>query len=260
MGSMIQAEEMELNTTVPDQHQVTIDSKEGRVVVNGVVCQDSVMIKRHESQSYVILPNKNKEIESVMYNGTDVSDQVVRNRFTAPILVKDSTLVVTYRNQKEDVDDQHYDIDGVVVDEDGNQVPDVEVSIDDKKDVTDKDGSFEIEGIPSGTHQIIITDKDGTILGSIVITIGKADGSKLTLQLDKQGNPNITPAKENDRISMKLKLKKDGSIEMMDVKGSSKETGMLPQTGDQQRRLLYVGLMLCAMIMLLISYKRTKAN
>ena len=90
------AAETELTVSVPEQHTVTIESDGGRIAADGTVCGDTVEVERHKEQAYRILPDAGKVLESLTYNGEDVTEQVKNGIFTAPALVRDAVLRAVY--------------------------------------------------------------------------------------------------------------------------------------------------------------------
>lgn len=238
------AQETELTVNVPDRHTVTIDSDGGRIVADGKVLDGGVEIERHKEQIYRIIPDPGKKLQSLTYNGEDVTGAIKSGVFTAPRLVRDATLTAVYTDAPAAPDDKEYDIGGTVVDEDGNPLSCVTVDIGGKTDVTDEDGHFEIEDVPSGTHPVVITDKDGKIIGSEEITIGKADKENLTLTVDADGNPVVKPGKDTESIDLTLVVGKDGSVGVKDAKDTTpppQPTG--PQTGDTSNIFLWIALL-----------------
>jgi len=94
------AEEVVLTADVPAKHAVTLDVGEGGAVsVGGTVYTGSgqVDIDRHTEAQYTLKPDDGYALERVLYNGEDVSAQVNRGVFTAPPIVAEASLQVSFR-------------------------------------------------------------------------------------------------------------------------------------------------------------------
>lgn len=240
MGVTAFAEETDLTASIPERHTVTIDSDGGRIAADGVVLGESVEIERHTEQAYRVIPHPGKKLQSLSYNGENVTGAMKNGVFTAPKLVRDAALTAVYTDAPPAPDDREYDIGGTVVDEDGNPLSGVTVDIGGKTDVTDGDGHFKLKDVPSGTHPVMITDKDGKVIGSGEITIGKADKGDLTLTVDEMGNPVVQPSENTESIALTLVVRDDGSVGVKDAKDTTpppKPTG--PQTGDNSNMWLW---------------------
>lgn len=259
------AQKTELTASVPERHTVTIESDNGRIVADGIVLGDSVEIERHKEQIYRMIPNPGKKLQSLTYNGEDVTGEVKNGVFTAPRLVRDAALTAVYTDALPAPDDKEYSISGTVVDEDGNPLPGVTVDIGGKTDATDENGHFEIENVSSGTHPVVITDKDGKIIGSGEITIGKADKDDLTLTADENGNPVVKPSEDTESIGLTLVVDKNNDIRIKEVKDITVHTGDggSPTTGDAAGLNLWFVLMIASagtISVISIANRRRKAR
>lgn len=58
---------------------------------------------------------------------------------------------------------------------------------------TDKDEDFKIKDIPPGNYPVVITDKDGNVIGTGEITIGEPGGGDF--MVTTVGNSVITPVR-----------------------------------------------------------------
>jgi hypothetical protein len=92
------AEDAVISTTVPNNHIVTIETEGGQVTADGVICGETLAVERQKEQTYQFLPDDGKTLESVTYNGEDVTAQVVDGTFTAPAIIADSTLKVVFKD------------------------------------------------------------------------------------------------------------------------------------------------------------------
>ncbi len=252
------AEETVLTADIPNTHMVTVKSDHGRVALDGAVCEGRAEVERHREQSYRIIPNAGKQIDKVLYNGEDVTDQVIKSVFTAPKLVRDAELEVVYKNVPGAPDERKYEIHGTVEDENGVHLSGVTVDIGGKTEVTDEDGKFQMKEIPSGTHPVAITDQNGKVLGSSVLIIEKADGNKLTFTVDKNDNPVIKPGKNTKIIDLTIVVAQNGDLKITGVSDSTPLSGNTgnnsPQTGDTDNPNLWLSLLIASGTALLMSY------
>lgn len=258
------AEETELNASVPGRHTVTIDSDGGRIAADGVVLDDAVEIERHKEQAYRVLPNPGKTLQALTYNGEDVTGEVKNGVFIAPKLVRDAALTAVYTDAPPAPDDKEYDIGGTVVNEDGSPLPGVTVDIGGQTDVTDEDGHFALEDVPSGTHPVAITGGNGQVIGSGEITVDKADKGDLTLTVDADGNPVVKPSEDTESIGLTFVVGKDGSIGVKDAKDTTPPPQLTcPQTGDDSNLFLWIALLFVSgtgLTGMVITSKKRKAD
>lgn len=238
------AAETVLTAEVPNAHTVTVTSEGGRVALDGAVCKDTTEMERHKEQSYRIIPDAGKLIDKVLYNGEDVTAQLEKGVFTAPKLVRDAELEVVYKNAPSAPDSKKYDIGGKVEDESCKPLPDVAVEIGGKMDETDGNGNFQIAALPSGTHQIVITDKDGNIIGHCPLIIVKSDENKLTLTVDENGDYVIKPRNDTKTIDLTLTVDEDGNVAVKNAADATVHSGTSPTTGDNSNLTMWYILML----------------
>ena len=274
------ADEVTITTTVPERHTVTVAAEGGDIAINGHICGASVQVERQKEQTYWIIPDGGNTLEALYYNGEDVTDQVQGGVFTAPALIADATLKAVFQTAPPAQTDEEYDIGGTVTDEDGNPVPGATVDIGGNTGTTDEDGDFLIEDVPPGTWPIVITDEDGNIIGIGEITIEEPGEGDLTIEVDENGNPVITPGQDTETIDIALEIGDDGVISVTGVKdttqpkpddpkepskpGSSNKPGSSgdhsPQTGDSSQPWIWLLLMIlaCAGLTGMLLYNRKK--
>lgn len=211
-GITVHAEDVNLGTVVPEYHTVIIEADSGKISADGNVCGDALQVKRHDEQSYWILPDSGKVLEALYYNGVDVTDQVKNGVFTALSISDDAELKAVFKDAPVVNSDKTYDITGTLTDEKGNPISGVVVDIGGKTGKTDENGNFTVKDVPSGTHTVIITDENGKIIGHTQLTIRESDDSGLTLTTDENGIYVIKPENSTNTIVLELKLCDDGVI------------------------------------------------
>ncbi len=204
MVSPTSAEETEVTVSVPKQHEVTIDSKDGRIVVNQSVVDTKFQADRHSEVTYWILPDAGKEIQTVVYDGKDVTDQVIDHEFTAPKLVRDASLTVTY-GDIEAPDENTYIINGSITGTD--ETPDnLSLEIGGKKTIIGKAGSFIFPNIPSGLHMMVLMDQNENILAYGILNIEKAQDNDLQTVTSEDGHISIIPSLKTGNIALQILL------------------------------------------------------
>lgn len=211
-GITVHAEDVNLGTVVPEYHTVIIEADSGKISADGNVCGDALQVKRHDEQSYWILPDSGKVLEALYYNGVDVTDQVKNGVFTALSISDDAELKADFKDAPVVNSNKTYDITGTLTDEKGNPISGVVVDIGGKTGKTDENGNFTVKDVPSGTHTVIITDENGKIIGHTQLTIRESDDSGLTLTTDENGIYVIKPESSTNTIVLELKLGDDGVI------------------------------------------------
>ncbi len=210
------ADTVTIGTTVPERHAVSVEADGGRIIVNNRICGDTVLIERQKTQIWWIVPEKGKELDTLYYNGEDVTAQMVGSTFTAPALIGDATLKAVFKDAA-DSGDESYAVSGTVTDEDGNPIPGATVDIGGNTGTTDEDGNFTIPDVPPGTHPVVITDGEGNIIVIGEITIGQQEESGPTVTKDENGRPVITPGTDNTNIDLTIVVNGDGDMGLKDI-------------------------------------------
>ncbi len=206
MVSPTSAEETEVTVSVPKQHEVVIDSKDGRVVVNQSVVDTKFQADRHSEVTYWILPDAGKEIQTVVYDGVDVTDQVVDHEYTAPKLVRNASLTVTY-GDIEAPDENTYIINGSITGTD-QTLDNLSLEIGGKKTTVSKNSSFIFPNISSGLHTMVLMDQNENILAHGVLNIEKAQDNDLQTVTSEDGNISIIPSLKTENITLQILLEK----------------------------------------------------
>lgn len=140
----------------------------------------------------------------MVYDGVDVTDQVVDHEYTAPKLVRDASLTVTY-GDIEAPDENTYIINGSITGTD--QTPDnLSLEIGGKKTIIGKDGSFIFPNIPSGLHTMVLMDQNENILAHGVLNIEKAQDNDLQAVTSEDGHISIIPSLKTGNIALQILL------------------------------------------------------
>ena len=274
MVSPISAKETKVTASVPKQHEVTVESEGGRIVVNQKVADTVIQADRHSEVTYWILPDAGKEIQTVVYDGKDVTDQVIDHEYTAPKLVRDASLTVTY-GDIEAPDENTYIINGSITGPD--QTPDnLSLEIDGKKTIIGKDGSFIFPNIPSGLHMMVLMDQNENILAHGVLNIEKAQDNNLKTVTSEDGDISIIPSLKTGNIALQILLEEGhlvlssaaDSTPQEEIESPSEEnskedsedeiTGEAPLTMDNSHLGAYISLFAISGIILIGFIKMKK--
>ena len=236
---------IELSTEVPEEHTVSIESSDGRIAADGVFCSDDFLSPRHSEIVYTVIPNPGKQIAALTYDGENVTSQLKNGVFKAPRLVRNASLTAVYKDAPKAPDNKTYTITVTVISEENEKVVQgVKISIGNISGITDDDGKTKLENIPSGSHQVTITDKGGKLIGHTVITIDSSGGAKLTLNSDSNGNPIIKVAENTEWIASTLWLSADGRLTVKEGGVTDitppKPSDNVPQTGESSNMTLWV--------------------
>ena len=151
-------------TSVEENMNVEVVFAEKPVVLtfktadNGAI---GISVEKGQSYTCSIQTEEEWKVNTVMFNGQDVTDQVVDNVFTTPRLTGDALLSVSFENTDTKV-----------------QNPFAESAM---KAYTDGEGRLCIDGTKTGEHVLVAT-ADGQLLLNT-----KSHGNRITLPLVKQG-------------------------------------------------------------------------
>lgn len=226
------AGEIKLSTVIPEYHTVTVETNGGKVLADGKVCGGSLQVKRHDEQAYWILPDSGKMLDTLYYNGEDVTSQVKNGVFIAQKVSDDARLRAVFKDAPAIDSDKTYDITGTLTDENGKPVSDAVVDIGGKTGRTDEDGNFTVPDVPTGTHTVVITDKDGNVIGHTQITIDKQGDSGLALTTDDNGNYVIRPNSGTKTIALGLSIGENGVITVNSARDA--EEAEVPDTDAKE--------------------------
>lgn len=237
--------DIKLNTEVPEEHTVSIESPNGLIAADGVFYSDDFLSPRHSEIVYTVIPNPGKQIAALTYDGEDVTSQLKNGVFKAPRLVRNASLTAVYEDAPKASDNKTYTITVTIISEENKKfVRGAKISIGNISGITDDDEKTELENIPSGSHQVTITDTGGKLIGHTAITIDSTDGAKQILNSDSNGNPVIQVAKNTEWIALTLWLSTDGRLTVKEGGVTDitppKPLDNVPQTGDSSNMTLWV--------------------
>ena len=255
------AQEVTVNTSVPDNHTLTVIAEHAQVLYHGK-SGESFEIPRLSEPTLLICPENGYKVSKVTLNGEDITASVIGGYYTLAPVYEEKELIVETAAVPIKSNNIH-DISGTVTDEDGSPVCGAAVDIGGKTYVTDKDGRFEIKDVPDGYHPVTITDKDGNIIGYTELEISEGD---LKIIQNPNGTYTVT-APKNSAIYMELTVKRDGRTEIGSIKNvTPTHPGNLisPKTGDFSNINLWFSLMADSsgtlFFMILMNRRKKKAE
>lgn len=166
---------MQIGTTVPSEHEVTIDYNDGGfVLVNGKICADGAQFKidRFGEIDLGVYLENGYRLDSITINGVDVTDEYVNGNLKVSDIAIDTYIDVSFAK---DTDNQYKktDMEGVVYLGD-KELKGATLSFDfgNATATTDNDGRYKLNNISEGKHFVTIS-KGGEVLAnmSFVITM-----------------------------------------------------------------------------------------
>lgn len=93
-----------LNVTFIQQqvvhHSLTVQVGDGGIVkeINTVLNNNTVLsVNEGESKTFTIQPNTGYVIQSLIYNGTNITSQIVNDEYTTPPITADATISITFK-------------------------------------------------------------------------------------------------------------------------------------------------------------------
>lgn len=90
------ADSTALTTTVPSEHMISLDVGTGGMV-NSVRGETEIRASRASRVVFQIAPDSGFKTASVVYNGTDVTAQVIEGSFVIESLTGDGSLIVRFQ-------------------------------------------------------------------------------------------------------------------------------------------------------------------
>lgn len=171
---------MQIGTTVPVEHSVTINYNDGGyVLVNGKICADGAQFKidRFGEIDLGVLLENGYHLDSIIVNGVDVTDEYANGNLKISDIVIDTYIDVTFEKCSDDPNDQckKADMEGTVYLGD-KELKGATLSFDfgSAAATTDNDGRYKVDDISEGKHFVTIS-KDGEVLANTSFVIVMTD-------------------------------------------------------------------------------------
>lgn len=183
----------QIGTTVPFEHNVTINYNDGGyVLVNGKICADGAQFKidRFGEIDLSVLLENGYHLESITVNGVDVTDEYVSGNLRISDIVIDTYVDVAFQKCSDDPDDQckKTDMEGTVYLGD-KELKGAVMSFDfgSATATTDNDGRYKVDDISEGKHFVTIS-KDGEVLANTAFVVEFTDAvTEITLTEAEDG-------------------------------------------------------------------------
>ena len=175
---------MQIGTTVPTEHNVTVNYNDGGfVLVNGKICADGAQFKidRFGEIDLGVYLENGYHLDSITVNGVDVTDEYVNGNLKIKDIVTDTYIDVTFEKCSDDPNDQckKTDMEGTVYlgnEEKKEEIKGATLSFDfgSATATTDNDGRYKVDDISEGKHFVTIS-KDGEVLANTSFVIVMTD-------------------------------------------------------------------------------------
>lgn len=202
---------MQLSTSVPYEHSVTINYNDGGyVLVNGKLCPDNTQfnINRFGEIDLGIVFRNGYHLGSISVNGMDVTDQFVSGNLKIADIVNDVYVNIVFEKCSNDPNDKcgKVDMEGTVY-LGKKEVKGAELSFDfgSATAKTDSDGRYYVKDISDGKHVVTIS-KDGEVLAHTTFVIERADVTEPTLTTASDGTQVILIPQDADKIYLDFNI------------------------------------------------------
>ena len=212
-------------------------------------------------ESMTVTPTATSSKATITVNGQSVNSgstsqpialNVGENTVTVEVTAEDGTTVISYTilvtRAAKDTDDNEQvaegtvDINGIIIDDNGQPIPNltVELHSDVQVVVTNENGEFKFKDVSLSTHELIIKDSDGNILKTFSLVIHTGDD----FNWDKTNDVTIDISKSINVVALEITIKIGEGEDISIVNITSIEN---PNTGDAYDQILF------ALCILLIS-------
>lgn len=202
---------MQLSTSVPYEHSVTINYNDGGyVLVNGKLCPDNTQfnINRFGEIDLGIVFRNGYHLGSISVNGMDITDQFVSGNLKIADIVNDVCVNIVFEKCSDDPNDKcgKVDMEGTVY-LGKKEVKGAELSFDfgSATAKTDSDGRYYVKDISDGKHVVEIS-KDGEVLAHTTFVIERADVTEPTLTTASDGTQVILIPQDADKIYLDFNI------------------------------------------------------
>ncbi len=242
-----------VGTLVPENHTVHITYNDGGDVLSvfdKIIKSGSfITLKRFTKHEYIIRNNPGYEIEKLIYNGTDVTNNISGGRFLAPEIICDSNLIVEFKKTEIVKPDHYYSI-FLTINSDGKPLPNADVEFSNLKEKvkTDKNGKLRINDVPVGKNNITIWVEGKSVAYAEFFIISEHVTDE-SYEIFTDGSFTFKIDNEKRFIILELELKDNGII--IPINYSPEENiPPSPATGDDLNILLY-GVVIIVLLFLL---------
>lgn len=197
------AEDIIIDTTVPDSHKLTVSANGAEVFFEGVTVTE-ISVGRLTEPTVLIRADSGKAIKQLLLNGEDITSQIKGGYYTFSPVCEDKTLTVITEDETPAVQTKTYTVIGTVR-LNGEPVTDMtlELRSTTKTAVTDADGKVTFSDVECGKHSLTATE-NGRLVGYIEFVLSEGDSADLGLE--SNGVYHITADKNKIGINLVLNL------------------------------------------------------
>lgn len=261
MDVTVFAQEVTINTTVPDSHTITILAEGAEVFFDGQLSNE-FNVKRFSEATLVIRAKSGKEITQVPLNSKDITEEVKGGVYTLKQISENKTFKIFTKDIRIP-EGKNYIVQGTVK-EKGQPVAGVTLELRSilKTTVTNRMGKFLFNEIGCGKHSLTII-KDGKVLGYIELVL--EEGNKENKSFS-DGIYTVTVNPNDIGINLTLNLEDNGTIEIENVSSifnsSILEYSNNLQTGDNNNVFFRIIVLIASFLLLILvfGYSKRKEN
>ena len=256
-----------ITATVPSDHTVTVynnDNGDVLIVGKSVIPNNTILtIARGVEQEYIFRPKSGYQIESVTYNGQDITAEIEGGRWLAPKLTQDSILTAAYGNYTpQSGNHTSFTIVGQIT-LNGKPLAKTTLNLTCESGtfsvVTDENGKYRLNNITAGFHSLTVTSA-GIPVGYVEFNVSEANIGNVKVDESDNGSYEITVNGSMKYFEFNFSVQNSGNISLSAQSISIDKLTDFPNTGDQSMTML-IFLILTALILAIfvVSLKR-KAN
>lgn len=221
------ADDMELKTVVPAQHEITVTYNEGGYVLYEdelVPSGTTIVVARHGEIDLEIICSADAHLETVTVNDVDVTDEMVYGQLPLTDVYTDLDVVFSFDDCAEDTSPQPADDDpchrialagGVYSGRNKTPLPEAKLIFDfgELEATADGDGQYAIPVIKDGRHRVEIQNVSGTVVGqdAFVIEI-RPELTEITVETLADGTQLVLVPEGTELAYLDFIVNADGSV------------------------------------------------
>ncbi|MGN1473479.1 MAG: carboxypeptidase-like regulatory domain-containing protein [Eubacteriales bacterium] len=209
------AEDVDISTTVPESHHITVVA-DGAEVFCGGGSGGSFTVGRLAAPTTVLIrADSGKTVKQVLLNGEDITSQIKGGYYTLAPVYEDKTLTVITEEAPSVPQGKAYTIKGTVL-RDGQPVPGITFELRStlKTTVTDQDGLFSFDSVAYSKYSLTALE-NGKIVGYIEFLF--CEGDSVDFRLADNGVYKVTADQEKIGITLTLNLTDQNTMKIESI-------------------------------------------
>ncbi len=229
------AGQMEITTSVPSAHTVTVTYTEGGYVLfRGKLCPSGtqIAVDRFGEINLDIICSKGYHIKTIEINGEDVTERFVNGTLKIENVVNDVHVEFSFQSCADDAQDscKTIDMEGTVY-LGKNKLKDAEMKFDFGDVVaTDENGRYSIDDIGEGRHFVTIS-KDGEMLANCQVLIERGQVSDTVITTLPDGTTKVTVPMNADKFYLDFIIEDSNDDGVPDVDPDITDPTTPPEDG-----------------------------